>query len=178
MDQLFEASYAKYELAASLKPNNKLTQCNLAMTYVLHSSLFVPKGQEEDTLANKTRREAMWEKADEILRLQLEKCYAWTYFCLARMASVRGRAEECREWLTKCKNKNYLAKKTKWFAIHFDNVKDLPWFVKIRDEQRNKRRNEKLELNNLSCTYLRFPADGGLTTTAVPYLSSKVNDCT
>ena len=43
-EKLFAASYAKYELAASLKPNNTLTQCNLAMTFVLHSSLYGSRG--------------------------------------------------------------------------------------------------------------------------------------
>lgn len=86
MERLFEASYAKYELAALLKPNNKLTQCNLAMTYVLHSSLFLPRGKEEDTAQRKLRREAMWQKADQLLRNQLEKSYSWTYFWYPRVS--------------------------------------------------------------------------------------------
>jgi len=84
----------------------------------------------------------------------------WSYFCMARLFAVRGSAllfifvgnrrnptetvsaghlEECRSWLSKCEQKCYLAKKTKWFYIYFKNVMGLEWFQTMRRAQVQKR---------------------------------------
>lgn len=136
---LFARSYEKYRLAASLKPDNVLTQCNLAMTYVLHSC----------TLADAAEREQLWASAEEILNTQVLKNDYWTYFCMARLASVRGHEAACQAWLEKCAKKNYLAKRTKWFCVHFANVKRAPWFRAMKQAQTGERTREREVLANL-----------------------------
>jgi len=63
---------------------------------------------------------------------------------MARLCAVRGQNDDCREWLEKCSHKNYLAKKTKWFSIHFANVRNEEWFMKMCESQQTERDEEML----------------------------------
>ena len=125
------------------------------------------------TLADAAEREQLWASAEEILNVHTPRVCAvcavcavccadstqqqkqvltndyWTYSCMARLASVRGHEAACQAWLEKCAKKNYLAKRTKWFCVHFANVKRAPWFRAMKQAQSDERTREREVLANL-----------------------------
>ncbi|KAL6077135.1 Tetratricopeptide domain containing protein [Balamuthia mandrillaris] len=134
-ERLFALSCDKFREAIRLNPRNRLTLCNWAMTLVLRAYK-AAHAWHEHQLSRQCLSEA---------RRMLESNLAasvgggrgedlWSCYCMARLCSVAGEEEACKQWLLRCGNKvnTFLAKVTRWQAVYFGTLEERPWFRALK----------------------------------------------
>lgn len=156
-ERIFSESDKKYRASFRRDSVDCLTRCNWAMLLVLRArkisdTLRDMKAKLERGEVQEENQMQFIENVEKVVMMEndfqrylsqaeehLSYCVAqqdvWSYFCMARLSAVARKETECEEWLKKCKDKCYLHKAKDRQLADFANVKDLPWFKKLQQEQ-------------------------------------------
>lgn len=123
-DKLFEEAFAKYQAALFIEPQDYEVLHNWGVALIDQGQL---KGGED--------AENLYAQAEERLKEANSFGSDYSAYVLASLAAMRGKEDECKEWLTAALESGDLAeivdKETMEEDPAFENVKGCDWFKDI-----------------------------------------------